>query len=72
MPASSRNTEIASLLENFLDENQENLPPSMFNELDDLAEQIDSLVKEKEDELDELQSDNDEMKNQIIELEENQ
>lgn len=72
MPASSRNTEIASLLENFLDENQENLPPSMFNELDDLAEQIDSLVKEKEDELDELQTDNDAMKNQITELEENQ
>jgi len=71
MPASVRNTEIASLLESFLDSNEDNLPPSMFSELNDLAEEIDSLVKDKDEEISDLKADKKDLEKQINELEEN-
>ncbi|MFJ5713151.1 hypothetical protein [Neobacillus sp. NPDC093127] len=71
MPASARNTEIASLLESFLDSNEDNLPPVMFKELDDLAEEIDSLVKDKDEEISDLKADKEDLEKQINELEEN-
>lgn len=70
MPSSSRNTEIASLLESFLDTNEDNLPPAMFSELDALAGEIDSLVKDKDEEINDLKVDNEDLKNQIEVLEE--
>lgn len=70
MPASSRNTDIASLLENFLDDNEDNLPPTMFRELNDLAGEIDSFVKEKDTVISDLEDEKYELEQQIKELEE--
>lgn len=67
MPAKARNTIIAGLIESFLDDNEDNLPPAMFVELEDLAGRIDDEVDKLEDCINDLKSD---VENLEVELEE--
>ncbi|VXC07039.1 conserved hypothetical protein [Bacillus sp. 349Y] len=69
MTAGSRNTDTASLLENFLDANVEDLSPKMFSELDTLAAEIDESAEELHEQIDELNGEIEELKKQIEELE---
>ena len=46
MASQGRNHDIAKLLEHFLDNNEDNLPPLMFKALDELAGEIDEQVGE--------------------------
>jgi predicted lipid carrier protein YhbT len=78
MPAKSRNTAIATLLENFLDEHEDDLPRAMFVKLEDLAESIDKGAEELEGNIQSLESekqdlinDFDELENRMNKLEEN-
>lgn len=70
--AGSRSTDIATLLENFLDNNADDLSPNMFNELDSLAEEIDEKAEELEEQISDLQSDVEELTNRMNESEEDQ
>lgn len=54
MASKSRNTENASLIEMFLDENENDLSPNMFAALEDVAEEIDSRVRNLFEEIEEL------------------
>lgn len=54
MASKSRNTEIASLIEMFLDENENDLSPNMFAALEDVAEEINSRVRNLFEEIEEL------------------
>lgn len=69
MASKSRSTTIAQMLEHFLDENEENLPPNMFKELDELAGNIDDGVSEMEVEIEKLNNNVEELENKIEELE---
>lgn len=44
MPAISRKTDIASVLEVFLDSNEDDLSPNLFSALEEVAEDIDDQV----------------------------
>lgn len=55
MASISRKTDIGSLIENFLDSNEEDLSPKMYAALEDLAEEVDEAAKNLHDEVDELQ-----------------
>lgn len=55
MPAISRKTDIGSLIENFLDTNEEDLSPKMFTALENLAKEVDEAANNLHDEIDELQ-----------------
>lgn len=63
MGAKIRRTEIGSLLENFLDDNEDDLSPNMFNALEDVAAEVDDLasdllveIEERKEELEELKA----------------
>lgn len=74
--AASRNSEIASRLESFLDDNVDYLSPSSFRDLDELAGELDDMVdtitKDHDDTVNELESRISELEEKIKELEENQ
>jgi uncharacterized protein YceH (UPF0502 family) len=67
--ATSRQNEIASLVEQFLDNNEEHISPYMFGLLDDLAAEIDNLEAVKENEKSELESRIEDLENELEELE---
>lgn len=73
MAARSRDTAPAQELEHYLDGNEQRIPPEVFNELDDLAESIDKLVKEIESEhsdaISDLNSEIEQLKEQLEEAE---
>jgi peptidoglycan hydrolase CwlO-like protein len=69
MTAGSRDTDTASLLENFLDANAEDIPPRIFSELDNLAAEIDESAGALHSEIDELNEEVADLKKQIEELE---
>jgi polyhydroxyalkanoate synthesis regulator phasin len=71
MAAKSRKTDVASLLESYLDEHEDELSPNMFSGLDDLAEEIDDAAEELHEEIDDLKEEVADLKNQIKELEMN-
>ena len=61
MASNARNTDIGKLLEKFLDDNEQDLSPNMFNALEEVAEEVDSMVddllveiEERKEELDEI------------------
>lgn len=66
--ANSRDTDAASELESFLDNESHNLSPHLFDGLEDVAESIDKIVNELIVELQDVQSDNEEHKAEINEL----
>jgi predicted nucleic acid-binding Zn-ribbon protein len=70
MPATIRNTSIAGQIEEFLDENEENLPPVMYGELEDVAESIDREVEKKEELIESLEEQVEDLQERIKELEE--
>ncbi|TDT83136.1 hypothetical protein DEU41_0577 [Bacillus sp. AG1163] len=70
MPASSRKTDIASLLEGFLDDNEDNLSPNMFRELNELAGDIDESVSELQEEIEDLKQEKEELTETVKQLEE--
>ncbi|MDI6677732.1 hypothetical protein QMA02_17985 [Bacillus wiedmannii] len=70
MPASSRKTDIASMLESFLDTNEEDLSPKMFQELNDLAGDIDESVSELQEEIEDLKQEKEELTETVKKLEE--
>lgn len=51
--ATGRETDIAKMLESFIEENQHDITPNMFESLNDLAGDIDSEVEALENELSE-------------------
>lgn len=61
MASNARNTDIGKLLEKFLDDNEQDLSPNMFSALEEVAEEVDSMVddllveiEERKEELDEI------------------
>jgi hypothetical protein len=64
MPASVRKTDIASILESFLDENEEDLSPRMFTDLNDIAGEIDDAAHELHSQIDDLVNENEDLKKQ--------
>ncbi|WP_144641290.1 hypothetical protein [Bacillus cereus] len=70
MPASSRKTDIASMLESFLDTNEEDLSPKMFQELNDLAGDIDESVSVLQEEIEDLKQEKEELTGTVKKLEE--
>lgn len=61
MASNARNTDIGKLLEKFLDDNEQDLSPNMFNALEEVAEEVDSMVgdllveiEERKEELEEI------------------
>lgn len=70
LTAGARHTDGASLLEKFLDENAERIPPELFGELDNLAGDIENVEVEKNKELEELGNEFDDLKSKFDELEE--
>lgn len=68
MRAKSRGTDIASLIERFLDDNEENLPPVMFAEIEALADEIESMEKEKNEEMSDLNFRVEELEHELEEL----
>lgn len=61
MASNARNTDIGKLLEKFLDDNEQDLSPNMFNALEDVAEEVDDMVydllveiEERKEELEEI------------------
>jgi peptidoglycan hydrolase CwlO-like protein len=67
--AKSRKTDIGTLLESFLDENERDISANMFDDLEYVAEEIDDAAQELHSEIDDLKEEIDELKNQIKELE---
>lgn len=63
MPASVRKTDIASILESFLDENEEDLSPRMFTDLNDIAGEIDDAAEKLHSQIDDLVNENEDLKN---------
>lgn len=66
--ATSRRNELASLVEQFLDSNEEYISPQLFEWLDDLAAEIDGIEDVKEKELSDLQEQVEQLENQLEEL----
>jgi hypothetical protein len=55
VPAKVRTTDIASVLESFLDSNEEDLSPNMFAALEDVASEIEDMAKELEKRISDLE-----------------
>ena len=68
--AKGRDTEIANILEYFLDEHKDEISPDMFRQLDSLAGEIDAKAENLETEIKELHEENNELNKRISELEE--
>lgn len=64
-----RETDIAKLVESFLDDNEEDLSPNMFNALEEVAEEIDSQVSDLLDQIDELEVRVKELEEELEEIE---
>ncbi|WP_026582149.1 hypothetical protein [Bacillus sp. J33] len=56
MPAKMRKSEIAGLIEAFLDDNEDDLSPNMFVALEEVADEIDDRVQELEEKIEELEA----------------
>ncbi|MEA1855617.1 hypothetical protein U9M49_21375 [Cytobacillus sp. OWB-43] len=64
-----RETDIAKLVESFLDDNEDDLSPNMFNALEEVAEEIDSQVTDLLDQIDELEVRVKELEEELEEIE---
>lgn len=70
--ATSRKTAAGSLVESFIDNNQEDLSLNMINELEKLGEEIDELVEqeliEKQEQIDSLTTEKEDLEEELEEL----
>ncbi|MBH0346371.1 hypothetical protein BK731_16840 [Bacillus thuringiensis serovar muju] len=70
--ATSRKTAAGSLVESFIDNNQEDLSLNMINELEKLGEEIDELVEqelnERQDQIDSLTSEVEQLTDELEEI----
>lgn len=71
MGAKIRNTDIGTIIERFLDDNESDLSPNMFSALEDVAAEVDDLagdllveIEQRKDELAELQEELEELNNE--------
>lgn len=69
LSATTRYTDGASKIENFLDDNEQNLSPNVFDELDVLAGEIETIEDIRQVEIDELRNEKEDLEKQIEELE---
>lgn len=64
-----RNTEIAKELERFLDANEEDLSPNLYEALESLAADVDIMAEKLEDENEDLKSEIKELKERLRDTE---
>jgi len=69
MSSKSRKTQIASLIETFLDDNENDLSPNMFGAIEGVAEEIDSQVGDLLEEIEELKDAVKELEEKLEEIE---
>ncbi len=65
--ATSQTTKAASVLEKFLDDNENRISEEMFGELDEVAGEIDTVVNDLEGEIQELKEEKEELEKQLAE-----
>lgn len=51
MPVKASMSQLANILENFLDDNERNLPPNMYDELVEIYEELDAEAYDLENQL---------------------
>ena len=69
LTAAARYTEAATLLEHYLDNNAEDISPNLFENLNDLAGDIETIEDNYKREIDELEEEKKGLEERVAELE---